>query len=161
MTSDQPTQDYLIRMQIGQFEVSHEDLILSLAYNYHGNRLVTCSADHRIKLFDKTENDFVSIDEWRAHDSAVTKAIWAHPEFGQVIASSSFDRSVKIWEEVDKRWVERAKLGHAKGSVVDIEFSPNHLGLKIASCSADGYLRIYEALDPMVLSNWTLTVFGC
>lgn len=27
------------------------------------------------------------------------KLAWAHPEFGQLLASCSFDRSVKIWEE--------------------------------------------------------------
>ena len=33
----------------------------------------------------------------QAHDAAVSKICWAHPEFGSIIASSSFDRTVKIW----------------------------------------------------------------
>lgn len=35
----------------------------------------------------------------KAHDGAVTRVAWAHPEFGQVIATCSFDRSIRIWEE--------------------------------------------------------------
>ena len=31
----------------------------------------------------------------------VSKIIWAHPEFGQVIASCSADHTVCIWEEED------------------------------------------------------------
>ena len=27
------------------------------------------------------------------------KVTWAHPEFGQVLATCSFDRSVAVWEE--------------------------------------------------------------
>ncbi|KAJ3110775.1 epoxide hydrolase, soluble (sEH) [Phlyctochytrium bullatum] len=43
-----------------------------------------------------------------------------------------------------------------KGSVQDIEFAPNHLGLKIATTSADGYVRIYEAMDVVNLTAWDL-----
>jgi nucleoporin SEH1 len=35
----------------------------------------------------------------QAHDAAVCKLSWAHPEFGSIIASCSLDRTVKIWEE--------------------------------------------------------------
>jgi nucleoporin SEH1 len=38
-------------------------------------------------------------DTWKAHDSSVLKVAWAHPEFGQLFSSCSFDRTIKIWEE--------------------------------------------------------------
>ena len=28
------------------------------------------------------------------------RVTWAHPEFGQVIATSSFDRTAAVWEEL-------------------------------------------------------------
>jgi nucleoporin SEH1 len=52
--------------------------------------------------------------------------------------------------------VERARLVDSRGSVQDIEFGPKHLGLKLASTSTDGQVRIYEALDVMNVSHWTL-----
>jgi hypothetical protein len=88
----------------------------------------------------------------QAHDAAVTKLSWAHPEFGSVLASSSFDRTVKLWEEIPAdnadqqpqangsvavasgpgtRWVERAVLADAKGSVRAVEFAPHQFGLKL------------------------------
>ena len=38
---------------------------------------------------------------WRgpAHEGSVWRIDWAHPEFGQLIASCSADKKVKIWEE--------------------------------------------------------------
>ena len=36
---------------------------------------------------------------YKAHDCSIVKVTWAHPEFGNVFASCSFDRTVKIWEE--------------------------------------------------------------
>ena len=35
----------------------------------------------------------------QAHDAAVSKIAWSHPEFGTIIVSSSFDRTVRIWEQ--------------------------------------------------------------
>lgn len=37
---------------------------------------------------------------WKAHHGSVWKVTWAHPEFGQVLATCSFDRTAAIWEEV-------------------------------------------------------------
>jgi WD40 repeat protein len=91
----------------------------------------------------------------QAHDAALTKLSWAHPEFGSVLASSSFDRTVKVWEETPTdntdqpqangasaatsgpgtRWVERAVLADAKGSVRAVEFAPHQFGLKLVRSS--------------------------
>jgi nucleoporin SEH1 len=128
----------------------------------------------------------------------VTKLSWAHPEFGSVIASSSFDRTVKIWEETPAdnaeqpqtnggsvasasgpgtRWVNRAVLADAKGSVRDVEFAPHQFGLKLvrsssrspscacftfssfyqATMASDNHLRVYECLEAPALTNWTLS----
>jgi nucleoporin SEH1 len=40
--------------------------------------------------------------------------------------------------------------------VTDIDFAPRHLGLKLATGSADGNVRIYEAIDIMNLNHWPL-----
>ena len=88
----------------------------------------------------------------QAHDAAITKVSWAHPEFGTILASSSFDRTVKVWEQTSysdpdsqtngtsgSRWVERASLIDAKGTVRAVEFAPHHFGLKLVSyCSSRG-----------------------
>ena len=38
------------------------------------------------------------------HKGSVWKAVWAHPEFGQVLATCSLDRTVKIHEERSTYW---------------------------------------------------------
>lgn len=35
----------------------------------------------------------------QTHSGSVWKVTWAHPEFGQVLASCSFDRTAAVWEE--------------------------------------------------------------
>ncbi|PPR04774.1 hypothetical protein CVT24_007090 [Panaeolus cyanescens] len=108
-----------------------------------------------------------------AHDAAVSKLSWAHPEFGSIIASASFDRTVKIWEQsasplsdsssvngisgpAGSRWVEKAVLSEAKGTVRAVEFAPHHFGLKLATIATDNLLRIYECVEQPSLSSWQL-----
>lgn len=149
---------------ITKFDTSHEDIIHDIAYDFYGKRLVTCSSDQRLKVWDFVERDDAAVwelnDSWKAHDSSILKAIWAHPEYGQVIASCSLDRLVKIWEEQpiepkmsQKRWAERFRLVESRGAVLDIAFSPIAGALRLATCSADGIVRIYEALEPTNLHN--------
>lgn len=54
------------------------------------------------------------------------------------------------------RWVNKATLSDARRAVSTVEFAPRHLGLRLASGSADGVVRIYEALDTSNLNHWKL-----
>lgn len=55
-----------------------------------------------------------------------------------------------------RHWVRRTNLVDSRTSVTDVKFAPKTLGLLLATCSADGVIRIYEAPDVMNLSQWTL-----
>jgi nucleoporin SEH1 len=97
----------------------------------------------------------------QAHLGSVWKVVWAHPEFGQVIASCSYDRNVYIWEEEEmqagkRKWAKRGQLVDARDNVVALAFAPKTSGLRLATGSLDGYVRIYEAADVMDLEHWSL-----
>lgn len=59
---------------------------------------------------------------FQTHSGSVWRVTWAHPEFGQVLASCSFDRTAAVWEEIvgesnDKQrglshWVSAAVILH-------------------------------------------------
>lgn len=59
-------------------------------------------------------------------------------------------------ERGQRHWVRRTNLVDSRTSVTDVKFGPKSLGLVLATCSADGVIRIYEAPDVMNLSQWTL-----
>lgn len=52
--------------------------------------------------------------------------------------------------------IKRTTLVDSRTSVTDVKFAPKHMGLVLATCSADGVVRIYEAPDVMNLSQWSL-----
>ncbi len=140
----------------------HDDFILDLAFDWYGNRLATCSSDQKIKVWDHVRGRWSQTAEIRAHSGSVHALSWAHPEFGQVLASCSSDRTVHIYEEqVDGRtgaraWKKQGRLVDSRDSVQDCAFAPRHLGLRLATCSLDGRVRIYESNDVMNLSVWPL-----
>lgn len=146
----------------------HKDLIHDVAYDFYGQRMATCSSDQFVKVWDKDDHDNWKLSAtWKAHSGSVWKVTWAHPEFGQVLATCSFDRTAAVWEEIVgegtnpgergmRHWVRRTNLVDSRTSVTDVKFGPKSLGLLLATCSADGVVRIYEAPDVMNLSQWSL-----
>jgi nucleoporin SEH1 len=144
-------------------------IIHDVAYDLYGQRVATCSSDQCIRVYDAAG---VKVAEWRAHSGSIWRLSWAHPEFGVALASCSFDRKVCVWEEnADAeeavmlggssqklaQWQNVATISEARDSVVDVQFAPHHTGsLLLASCGADGMVRVHEAPDVLDLSAWAL-----
>uniref|UniRef100_A0A6A7FQG6 Nucleoporin SEH1-like n=1 Tax=Hirondellea gigas TaxID=1518452 RepID=A0A6A7FQG6_9CRUS len=144
-------------------DTDHKDVIHDIAFDYYGRRMATCSSDQVVKIWNlNDEGNWVLNGTLKSHSGAVWKVTWAHPEYGQIIATCSFDRSASIYEEtvsesgqgMQTTWLRRCTLVDARGSVTDIKFAPKSMGLMLATCSADGLVRVYEAFDVMNLSQW-------
>ena len=45
----------------------HEDIILDMSYDYYGQRLVTCSSDLKLKVYDYSEENetWILNDSWK------------------------------------------------------------------------------------------------
>ncbi len=148
------------------FPTEHEELVHDIAYDFYGQRLATCSSDKHIKIHDYDPNtgNWTLNDSWKAHDSTISKVVWAGPEYGQIIATCSFDRTVRVFEEdpeqpinSGRRWRKMATLSDSRGPLYDLAFAPAHLGLRLGAIGGDGCFRIYDALEPNDLRNWTVT----
>ncbi|QRV81898.1 nucleoporin SEH1 [Ceratobasidium sp. AG-Ba] len=145
---------------------THADLITDTAYDYHGLKLATAGIDQKIKIWKLNELSGVwsMIDEWKAHDAPVAKIAWAHPEFGTLIASCSYDRTVKIWEDArsapdgagSSRFQLRTTLTEARGTVRAVDFAPAAFGLKLVTIASDNFVRIYECHETYHLTAWSL-----
>lgn len=139
--------------------VDHKDLIHDVSYDFHGRQMATCSSDQTVKVWEKSdEGSWHCTASWKTHSGSVWRVTWAHPEFGQVLATCSFDRTAAVWEKEAGQplWLKRTSLVDSRASVTDVKFAPKHMGLQLATSSSDGVIRIYEAVDVMNLSNWSL-----
>ncbi|EGR34786.1 WD repeat protein, partial [Ichthyophthirius multifiliis] len=122
---------------------------------FEGN--ATCSQDGFIHIFDfqnqmKDQNKIV-VGNQKVHQGPIWKIDWAHPHFGNILASCSYDKNVavhkeqqlnnqqKIWETIWKKELE--------GSINYIQFSPYECGFNIACGSSVGkvYLLVLRTQD--------------
>eukprot|EP01083_Nonionella_stella_P148056 468095_1 len=148
---------------IKSFRAAHGDFIRDLKYDFYGRRLATCASDHKIKIYEKDEEgEWKHSQDIEGHSASVQKLAWAHPEYGQILASCSTDLYVHIYVESgdgyssNRLWKLKCKLVDSTKVVSDIAFAPSSHGLRLATCAQDGNVRIYEAMDVMNLNSWSL-----
>ena len=76
--------------------------------DYYGKQLASAGSDRRIKVFgvgaDGVQHQQTA--ELVGHDGPVWQLAWAHPEFGNILASCSYDR--QVWRPLP-RWLARMR----------------------------------------------------
>lgn len=75
-------------------DTGHEDMIHDAVMDYYGLRLATCSSDNSVKIFDLKNGTQSLVADLKGHIGPVWQVAWAHPKFGNLLASCSYDRYV-------------------------------------------------------------------
>ncbi len=161
----------------------HTDFIFATALDVYGRRMATVSGDRMVRIWDLLpDGSWQPTHQWPAHKSAVTCVSWAHAEFGILVATGGTDQQIHVWEEISSssggggntnagtgshtaaaatttrvKWNLKASLTDARRGVTCTEFAPRQWGLKLATGSLDGCVRIYEAVDIMNLEQWPIS----
>lgn len=110
-------------------------------------RLLTNSfsfLDRTIKIYNVTGSTYEHTATLQGHEGPVWQVSWAHPKFGVLLASCSFDGSVLIHRETRPRdWsvLYSNKVLH-ESSVNGLAFCPHEFGLVLAAASSDGKVSI-------------------
>ena len=77
------------------------------------------------------------------HEGPVWQVAWAHPKFGSLLASASFDHRVIVWKEVaDNVWQQLYQSPLHTASVNSLCWAPYELGLALATAASDGALAV-------------------
>lgn len=129
---------------------AHEDLIHDAVLDYYGKRLATCSSDKLIKLFEIEGTDnYKLITTLTGHEGPVWQVAWAHPKFGSILASSSYDGKVLIWKETPEtqQWSIIAEHSVHQASVNSVSWAPHELGAVLLCSSSDGKVSVVDFSD--------------
>jgi len=140
------------------FDPGHEDIVHDLAMDYYGRRLATCSSDRAVKIFDVVDETQQQnlLAEIKGHDGPVWQVAWAHPKFGSILASCSYDRRVIIWKESPANvWSKVYEYSH-ESSVNGIAFAPQEFGLSLACASSDSTISVITLKDN---NTWDVNKF--
>ncbi len=95
-------------------ETGHQDVVHDVAVDYYGKRLATSSSDRLIKLFAVGAGDVptAALGTLAGHEGPVWQVAWAHPKFGSILASCSYDRRVIVWREVAENEWQQDQVAH-------------------------------------------------
>lgn len=79
----------------------------------------------------------------------------AHPKYGNILASSSYDGKVFIWREASGQWSKIYEVALHTASVNLVAWAPHEAGCLLACASSDGNVSVLEFKD----NNWSHTIF--
>jgi len=137
-------------------ETHHEDMIHDAQLDYYSRRLATASSDRTIKIFDVDGDKQQLVETLKGHDGPVWQVAWAHPKFGSILASCSYDGRVFIWKEQNGAWTKIKEHAVHTASVNSISWAPHELGPILACASSDGKVSTLEYKDD---GSWDTTSF--
>lgn len=82
------------------------------------------------------------MEDLKGHEGPVWQVAWAHPMYGNILASCSFDWQVIIWKKKKKKkngtWEKTYELSGHDSSVDSVCWAPHYSDLILACGSSHG-----------------------
>ncbi|KZV55869.1 hypothetical protein F511_15719 [Dorcoceras hygrometricum] len=133
-------------MPAQKIETGHNDVVHDVSMDYYGKRVATASSDATVKINGVSNNSASQhLATLSGHRGPVWQVSWAHPKFGSILASCSYDGKVIVWKEGNQNEWSQFHVFEHKSSVNSIEWAPHELGLSLACGSSDGNITVYTA----------------
>lgn len=133
------------------FDTQHDDMIHDAQMDYYGKMLATASSDRTIRIHVITTASNGNTEQklthtLKGHEGPVWQVSWAHPKYGTLLASCSFDAKVLIWrlDENSRNWEIIYTHAAHNSSVNAVSWAPSELGLLLACASSDGRVTILK-----------------
>jgi energy-coupling factor transporter ATP-binding protein EcfA2 len=125
--------------------VGHVNNVLSIAWNDDGQKIVSGSYDHSVKVWDANSGELLLTCHARC--GPVNSVAW-NPDCNK-IASGCYDGTVKIWDALTGDLLHTLS-GHSN-SVASIAWKADYL---VISGSADGTVRLWDPIAGEQIASW-------
>lgn len=130
---------------LNTIDTGHEDIINDAVLDYFGTTLATAANDGKIKLFDVRNGQQRQIEVFSDHTGPIWQIAWAHPSFGDILASCSYDGDVILYkkEPSTQKWgvFYKEKFPKAVNSVC---WAPVEFGLILAVACSNENIYIWS-----------------
>lgn len=107
--------------------------------DYYSKFAAVATGAGTVDIFDITDGQQKPCGQLKGHEAPVWKVSWAHPKFGSLLASCSYDMKIIVWKQTHpQQWQQVHVDTHHTASVNDVKFAPWEFGLCLAAASSDG-----------------------
>ncbi|KAA8531623.1 hypothetical protein F0562_006332 [Nyssa sinensis] len=134
----------------------HQDEVNCVRWNPMGSLLASCSDDVTAKIWSMKQDKYVH--DLRDHAKEIYTISWSptgsgtnNPNQQLVLASASFDSTVKLWGVEEGRLL--CSLNGHRDAVYSVAFSPN--GEYLASGSCDKSMHIWSVKEGKIVKTYT------
>ena len=83
-------------------------------------------------------------EKFQAHQGPIWQLSWSDPSCGNLLASCSYDKSIKIWEENDCKLIEVHSLNKYECSVNCISWAPSEFGIMLVAGLSNGNINVVK-----------------
>lgn len=129
----------------------HRDVVHDTQFDYYGKLLATASSDRSVGIFlVQDQVPIKKLTSLAGHEGPVWAVSWAHPRFGSLIASASYDQRAVLWKETpvgSQKWRPVHVISVHEGSVNDVQWAPQEFGPLVATASSDGTVATTQCCD--------------
>lgn len=130
------------------FDTHHTDMIHDAQMDYYSRKLATASSDRTVKIWNQEQDNCTLAATLTGHEGPVWQVSWAHPKFGVLLASCSYDGRVLIHRESPANtWSKIHEQATHESSVNAIAWAPHEYGLVLGCASADGTISVLTHQD--------------
>lgn len=120
---------------------SHEKTIRSIAWDYSGSYLASCSFDGKVNIWRKKNNDFTCIASLEGHENEVKSVAFSIS--GNFLATCSRDKTIWIWDiEENDQFTSNTILQTHSQDVKMIKWDKQEDILY--SCSYDNTIKVWR-----------------
>lgn len=133
----------------------HEDEVNAIKWDPSGRFLASCSDDRTAKVWSLTSDK--AVHDFREHEREIYTLKWSptgpqspNPNLPLLLASASFDHTVRLWD-VDVGRCVRCLQKHTE-PVYSVAFSPN--GKFVATGSFDKFLHVWNVEDGALVKTF-------
>eukprot|EP00639_Heterosigma_akashiwo_P004307 CAMPEP_0194585914 /NCGR_PEP_ID=MMETSP0292-20121207/18076_1 /TAXON_ID=39354 /ORGANISM="Heterosigma akashiwo, Strain CCMP2393" /LENGTH=322 /DNA_ID=CAMNT_0039441533 /DNA_START=64 /DNA_END=1032 /DNA_ORIENTATION=+ len=145
-------------------ETSHEDMIHDAQFDYYAKKVATASSDRTIQIYDITDDVYNKSAVLTGHEGPVWQVAWAHPKYGVLLASCSYDGQVILHRESPPGvWSQIHSHRFHEASVNSVSWAPHEQGLLLACAGADGRVSVlsHNADDTWSAAHFQDSPLGC
>lgn len=122
---------------------------IDVSYNITHTRMAVLGVGGIVIVYKRSDtNTWLPTGTLQAVQTS-TKLAWSMPHHGMYLAVGSSDGYLHIYKE-DKDgqiWIQTAQVKDGQLAILDIAFAPSKLGPVVAVAYADGFLRMYSAIE--------------